>query len=77
MIFDPDEPRSQARTDRQSLIRTDRGWAVLGQPTAKAEVWAKSAADELAELLSNPADAMLRASRMACDLVTMGGLRDG
>jgi hypothetical protein len=74
MIFDPDEPRSQARTPRQSLIRTERGWAVIGQPTEAAERWVKEHRDELAALVPGR-NADLEASRMAHRLVSEGKLR--
>lgn len=73
MIFDPDEPRSQARTDRQSLIRTSRGWAVMGQPTEAAEAWVRGARDELAEMLTSE-DPDRAISRMASALVDEGVL---
>lgn len=78
MILDPDEPLPQARSPRQSLIFTSRGWAVIGQPTAKAEAWIKGARDDMEALF--PAmgeDARLRAaSVMACGLVKQGALTD-
>lgn len=75
MIFDPDadEPRPQARTPRQSLILTERGWTVLGQPTEAAERWFKEHRGEIAELCPGR-NADLEASRMAHRLVKEGAL---
>jgi hypothetical protein len=71
LILDPDEPLPTRRTERQSLIRTERGWAVLGQPTSKAQSWLAEAREELAELVPNMAeDSRLRAaSIMAAELL--------
>lgn len=76
MIFDPDEPHPQARSPRQSLINTPRGWAILGQPTPKAEAWIKEARDEMEALFPAMAegDRMRAASVMACELVGRGAL---
>jgi hypothetical protein len=76
VILDPDEPLPQARTDRQSLILTERGWAVLGQPTTKAETWLKGALDEMTELFPARSEQEVRrmASCVAADMVDRGAL---
>ena len=74
MILDPDEPLPQARTARQSLIRTERGWVVLGQPTAAAETIFQTARAELAELTPKMPGHLrdLRASMIAVDVAQQG-----
>lgn len=76
MILDPDEPLPTRRTARQSLIRTERGWAVIGQPTAKAQTWLSESRDELATLFPDMAEGsrLFVASRMAAELVDRGVL---
>lgn len=76
MILDPDEPLPQGRTPRQSLINTDHGWAVIGQPTARAEAWIKGARDDMEALFPAMAerDRMRAASAIACDFVGAGVL---
>lgn len=76
MILDPDEPIPQARTERQSLIKTERGWAVIGQATANAEAWLAEARDEMAELFPNQPEGsrMIAASHLAAEMVDRGAL---
>lgn len=76
MILDPDEPLPQARSPRQSLINTSHGWAVVGQPTARAEAWIKGAHDDMEALFPAMAerDRMRAASVMACAFVKQGAL---
>jgi len=74
LIFDPDVPRVQECTPRQSLIRTERGWVVLGQPTAAAEAIFRTARAELAELTPKMPGHLrdLRASMIAVDVAQQG-----
>lgn len=68
MIFDPDEPLPGSRTERQSLICTEVGWATLGQPTQAAELQFKKMRAELGDLCSDVSD--LGVSRTASLMVT-------